>query len=170
MTELNKYKNRCWVDCDGVLADFDALAFEILGMHPGEYEARNGAKAFWRELRHYRSEEGKGFFESLPLMSDARLLFEGIQHLNPIILTGCPFGDWAPVQKQAWAGVNFPGTKMITCMAKDKCLHMQPGDVLIDDREKHRATWEEAGGVWITHTSAESSLEQLRQLKPEWFE
>ena len=158
-----------FIDCDGVLADFDALATAIFGMHPGEYEARHGAKAFWREIRHYRSPEGLGFFAALPLMSDARILFETVKHRNPIILTGCPFGDWAPEQKQSWGQTQFEGTRMITCMAKDKCLHMNPGDILIDDREKHRATWEDAGGIWITHTSAESSLDQLRQIKPDWF-
>jgi len=155
-------------DCDGVLADFDRLAEQILGMPPGEFEAKYKAKAFWRELRHYRSDDGLGFFESLPLMHDAMHLMDNVRHLNPTILTGCPFGDWAPPQKIRWAEQHFPGIPMITCMARDKKLHMSPGDILIDDREKHRATWEEAGGIWITHTSAQTSLEQLWEIKPEW--
>ncbi len=159
-----------FLDCDGVLADFDILAHKILGMPSGEYEAKFKAKAFWRELRHYRCpDEGHGFFRALPLMPDALVLYEGVKHLNPTILTGCPFGDWAPKDKAAWGAHHFPDNRMITCSAKDKKLHMQPGDVLIDDREKHRPAWEEAGGLWITHTSAESSLAQLRDMKPEWF-
>lgn len=157
-----------WLDSDGVLVDFDKKAEEILGMPAREYESLYKAKAFWRELRHYRSPEGLGFFESLDLMPDAMVLFDAVKHLNPTILTGCPFGDWAPQQKVRRAETHFPGTKIVTCMAKEKSLHMNPGDILIDDREKHRAAWEEAGGVWITHTSAESSLEQLWALKPEW--
>lgn len=158
-----------FLDVDGVLAAFDTLAFEILGMPSREYEARFKAKAFWRELRHFRCPEGRGFFEALPLMPDAMILFDAVKHRNPTLLTGCPFGNWAPPQKVAWAARHFPGTPIITCAAKDKKLHMTPGDILIDDREKHREAWEEAGGVWITHTSAESSLEQLRAIKPEWF-
>lgn len=170
-TTINTTINsRCFLDCDGVLADFDRLAEEILGMPAAAYEKQHGAKAFWRELRHYRSEEDFGFFEALPLMPDAMDLFNAVQHLNPIILTGCPFGNWAPEQKLRWAERMFPGTKMITCMAKDKCLHMSTGDILIDDREKHREAWENAGGVWITHTSAASSIAQLREIKPEWFQ
>ena len=158
-----------FLDADGTISDFNSKAQEILGMPSSEYEALHKAKGMWRELRHYRSLEGLGFFEDLPLMPDAMDLFNAVQHLDPIILTGCPFGNWAPEQKMRWAARYFPGTRMITCMARDKHLHMQPGDILIDDREKHRAGWEAAGGVWITHTSAESSLTQLREIKPEWL-
>jgi hypothetical protein len=168
MTDM-KTTRKLFLDCDGVLADFDVLAHEILGMPSSEYEAKFKAKAFWRELRHYRCDEGNGFFRALPLMPDAMVLYEGVKHLNPTILTGCPFGDWAPRDKLAWGKHHFPDNRMITCPAKDKKLHMKPGDVLIDDREKHREAWEEAGGLWITHTSAESSLAQLRTLVPEWF-
>jgi 5'(3')-deoxyribonucleotidase len=158
-----------FLDCDGVLADFDKLATEILGMNPHDFEARYKAKEFWRQLRHWRSPEGNGFFRSLPLMVDAMELFEAVRHLNPVILTGCPFGDWAPKQKLEWAEEHFPGTRMITCAAKDKILHMAPEDVLIDDREKHMARWVDAGGTWITHTSAATSLAELRALRPHWF-
>lgn len=161
--------NRLILDCDGVLADFDKLAFAVLGMPSSQYEAQHGAKAFWKELRHYSNGKGWGFFESLPLMPDAMELFEAVKHLDPFILTGCPFGNWAPEQKLRWAERMFPGVEMITCMAKDKSLHMNQGDILIDDREKHRQAWEDAGGIWITHTSAKSSIEQLRAIKPEWF-
>ena len=162
-------KQRYWIDCDGVLADFDRKAEEILGMRASEYEAIHKAKGLWRELRHYRCPEtNHGFFESLPLLPDANVLIDAVRHLNPTILTGCPFGDWAPRQKIAWAERHFPGIPMITCLAREKHLHMTPGDILIDDREKHRAAWEEAGGIWITHTSAESSLAQLWEIKPEW--
>ncbi len=161
--------NRLFLDCDGVLADFDAKAHEILGMPASEYEAIYKAKGLWREIRHYRSREGLGFFEDLPLMSDAMVLFNAVRHRNPTILTGCPFGDWAPQQKLRWAARHFPDTIMITCMARDKGKHLNEGDVLIDDREKHREAWEAAGGIWITHTSAESSIEQLIDLKPHWF-
>jgi 5'(3')-deoxyribonucleotidase len=164
-------KTHIFLDCDGVLADFDALASTIFGMPPGEYEAQNGAKAFWREIRHYRQPEtDNGFFRSLPLMPDAMDLFNAVRHLNPTILTGCPFGDWAPQQKLDWAAEKFPGTKMITCMARSKIEHLeQPGDILVDDKTKYQAIWEEGGGVFVLHTDAKSSIEKLRALRPEWF-
>jgi len=51
-------------------------------------------------------------------------------------------------------------------MAADKHLHMHPGDVLVDDREKHRAAYEEAGVLFIRHTSAGDSLTQLAKIFP----
>jgi len=39
----------------------------------------------------------------LPLLPDARKLFHAVQHLNSIIVTGCPLGGWADEQKHRWA-------------------------------------------------------------------
>jgi hypothetical protein len=51
-------------------------------------------------------------------------------------------------------------------MARDKHLHMHPGDVLVDDREKHRAAYEDAGVVFVHHRNAEDSLRQLAKIFP----
>ena len=75
-------------------------------------------------------------------MPDARLLFDAVKHLKPTILTGLPLGNWAAPQKVDWAAEHFPGVPIITCMARDKHMHMEPGDVLVDDRENHRAAYE----------------------------
>ncbi|MBS1813962.1 MAG: hypothetical protein JSS87_03705 [Acidobacteria bacterium] len=149
-----------FLDCDGVLADFDAAAIELFGLPPREAEAKLGRPAFWNRLRRHKP----GFYEHLPLMRDAEALFRAVEHLKPIILTGCPIGNWAQPQKQAWAAKHFPGTQMITCMARDKRKHMQPGDILIDDNDKYRALWEEAGGHFIHHTSTEKTLNELEGL------
>jgi len=50
------------------------------------------------------------------------------------------------------------------CLSREKSLHARSGDVLIDDWEKYRSLWEAKGGRWITHVSAESSIEALRRL------
>jgi hypothetical protein len=49
-------------------------------------------------------------------------------------------------------------------MARQKHLHMDPGDVLVDDRENHRHLWENAGGVFIHHKSAVDSIRQLAEI------
>jgi hypothetical protein len=161
--------NMIALDCDGVVCDFSSKAEEILGMPFDEHAAKFRLKETWRELRHYRSPEGWGFYESLDFMPDAHILLDATKHIPRTLLTGCPFGDWGPKQKQKWRYRMTPDIPMITCMASDKHLHMTPGDVLIDDREKHRAAWENAGGIWITHVSAEQSVKELMQVKPEWF-
>ncbi|KIC42260.1 hypothetical protein RA27_02430 [Ruegeria sp. ANG-R] len=148
---------RLFLDCDGVLADFDRHFETCFGSPPRDYQDKSGASIFWRDIKS----EQPTFYRDLPLMPDARELFDAVSHMRPIILTGCPRGGWAEPQKLAWANEHFPGVPMVVCMSGDKRKYCQPGDTLIDDRPQHRSKWEGAGGVWITHTSAESSIAQL---------
>jgi hypothetical protein len=130
-------------------------------MSPRAFEERYGKREFWRRIAR-----AWDFYASLPLMADARQLFDAVAHLNPIILTGLPLGNWAAPQKVRWAEEHFPGTHIITCMARDKYRYMEKGDVLVDDREQHRDKWEDAGGIFVTHKNAERSLAALRQIFP----
>lgn len=152
-------KRQLFLDCDGVLANFDARAEEVFGEHPRVAERRIGTPEFWRLLR-----ETDAFYAQLPLMPDARELFVAVEHLDPIILTGCPLGGWAEPQKHAWAAAHFPGVRIITTMSVNKRDHMQPGDVLVDDYLKYRDLWEGAGGIFVHHTSAENSIADLRAI------
>ena len=151
-----------YLDCDGVLADFDRGATQLLGMPPRIYEKRHGIAAFWRELARHPD-----FYGSLPLMSDALILFDGVRHLDPIILTGLPRGRWAAPQKVRWAAQHFPGTRILTVMAVNKRNHAQEGDILVDDQLKHAHLWEGAGGIFVHHRDAESTLTKLREIAPE---
>ena len=99
-------------------------------------------------------------------MPDAQLLFDAVKHLRPTILTGLPLGTWAAPQKLKWAEEHFPGTPVITCMARDKYKSMKPGDVLVDDRADHRSKWEDAGGIFIRHKNARASLDELARIFP----
>src|SRR3546814_2087915 len=72
-----------YLDCDGVLADFDRGATELLGMPPRAYEKRHGIAAFWRELARHPD-----FYGTLPLMPDAKELFAAVRHLIPVIQIG----------------------------------------------------------------------------------
>jgi hypothetical protein len=154
---------RLFLDCDGVLADFDGGFREQFGATPREYQARHGASAFWRDLQR----QAPQFYLFLPLMADARELFDAVAHLEPAILTGVPLGDWAEPQKIAWAGVHFPGTPVITCLASEKSRYCRPGDVLVDDRDRYRRDWEDAGGVFVHHRSAAESIPRVLRAFPE---
>jgi len=153
--------SQLFLDCDGVLADFEAGAIDVLGMSPAAFENRYGIREFWRRIAR-----GPDFYARLPLMPDARLLFDAVAHLDPIILTGLPLGNWAAPQKVRWADQHFPGTHIITCMARDKYRHMTGSDVLVDDRADHRSKWEDAGGIFVHHKNARDSLEQLARIYP----
>lgn len=152
---------RLYLDCDGVLADFDKGAAAVFGMRPRDYERRHGLGRFWKALAN-----APGFFENLPLMPDAIELYRGLRHLEPAILTGCPRGGWAEAQKERWVARHFPEARIITCFAAQKRRYCHPGDILIDDSVKYRYLWEEAGGVFILHRSARQSLIEFERLMP----
>jgi len=150
-----------FLDCDGVLADFDAGARQLLGMPPADFEARHGRGEFWKRLARHGN-----FYGDLEEMPDAQELFLAVKHLKPTILTGLPLGTWAAPQKERWAARHFPGVPIITTMARQKHLHMERGDVLVDDRQNHRHLWENAGGIFVHHKSAADSITQLAEIFP----
>jgi hypothetical protein len=150
-----------YLDCDGVLADFDQGATAILGMKPDAFEQRHGLGRFWAKLA-----SAPDFYFGLPLLPDAMRLFEAVRPLDPIILTGLPRGNWAAGQKVRWAARHFPGTRIITTLARDKRDHARPGDVLVDDQSRHARLWEEAGGIFVHHKSADATLARLKDYFP----
>lgn len=153
---LEEVEPKVFLDCDGVLADFDAHALAYFGKPPRQAEREMGSAEFWRQL------EARGdLYRSMPVMEGGRELYEGVKHLHPTILTGCPRGDWAQGQKVAWAAEHFPGVPIITCRSADKRDYAKPGDVLIDDWPQHRHRWIEMGGIFIVHHDAATSLAAL---------
>ncbi len=69
--------------------------------------------------------------------------------------------------KIAWAAHHFPTVKMITCLSKEKRLHMMnPGDVLVDGYLRYikRPSLEKAGGTFIHHVSVSKLIRQLAEL------
>jgi hypothetical protein len=150
-----------YLDCDGVLADFDSAATGLLGAPPRVFQKRHGPGEFWKRLQRHPD-----FYGSLPLMSDALELFGAVRHLDPTILTGLPRGTWAAPQKVRWAAAHFPGTRIITCLAADKRRHARDGDILVDDTLKYRDLWCGAGGIFVHHRGAKSSIAALREIAP----
>ncbi|GAB3645644.1 5' nucleotidase, NT5C type [Ramlibacter alkalitolerans] len=154
-------ERQLYLDCDGVLADFDHGAERVLGVPLPVYEARHGRAHLWERLA-----QAPEFFFHLPLMPRATELFAAVRHLHPIILTGLPRGNWAAGQKVRWAERHFPGTKIITCLAVDKRKHCADGDVLVDDTLKYRHLWEQAGGIFIHFRDVDQVLQELAGLFP----
>ena len=67
-------RRRIYLDCDGVLADFDRGAEAILGLAPHAFEQAHGAGEFWRRLA--RAPE---FFANLDPLPDAMQLYEAVR-------------------------------------------------------------------------------------------
>lgn len=147
-------------DLDGVQFDFEQ-GFVLMFGFPHN-SVKDGK--MW-QLINSRPE----FWTSLPRMHDAELLWDFIKDYYPTILTGCPPGKGfyqADEGKRKKCNEHFGfHVPVITDLSRNKPLHMKnPGDILIDDMEKNIRRWEDAGGRGVLHTSAESSIEQLKIL------
>ena len=152
-----------FLDCDGVLADFDTYAESFLGERVKTADGMQyDVPDMWQRIYAH-----DGFYAKLPLMADAMELFEAVKHLNPIILTGVPKykreDGWAVQQKLKWKGQFFPGLEMITCLSENKRDYMEAGDILVDDNLQYRHLWVEREGIFILHTSAASSIAELKR-------
>ncbi len=152
---------RLFLDCDGVLADFDGGVRKLTGMNAKDYQARRGVGGFWKTLA-----SAPAFYADLDPLPDAHRLVDAVRHLSPTVLTGLPMGKWAEPQKRIWVERHFPGLPVITCFARDKHRHGRERDVLVDDSLRLAAAWEEMGGVFVHHENAERSLAALRMIFP----
>jgi 5'(3')-deoxyribonucleotidase len=153
-----------YLDMDGVLADFDKRANEVLGTENHyKYAFIHGAAHYWNRI----NTECPDFFMYLEMMPDAYDLIDAVWHLNPKVLTALPKSNQenARSQKQAWVDLNLPMAhytpEVIACLTLDKPKYCKPGDVLIDDRSVNRDMWEKAGGIFILHTSAAETITAL---------
>ena len=146
-----------YVDMDGVLADFDRHYLRTFGKVP----TRPGGTD-WKAIRVH-----EGFYAGIPPMPDMNVLWGYLRPHKPIVLTGIPSNvPEAKANKQEWIKKYLPlDTKVIYCQAKNKYKNCLPGDLLIDDYDKHKQAWLSAGGLWIDHTSAKFTCAQLYALE-----
>ena len=60
---------------------------------------------------------------------------------------------------------NRAKVNVISCWSKFKYKECKnPGDILIDDRQKFQHDWEQAGGIFVHHVQTETTLIKLREL------
>lgn len=152
-----------YLDLDGVLADFDKRACEVLnGECHYRYDFIHGGDALWARLNAVPD-----FFRSFGLMPDAEALWGAVKHLNPVILTALPKTNPHVVdaQKRLWVAEHFGrDVGVITCETKDKPKFCEPGDILIDDRSVNKTRWDKRGGTFILHSKAIFTIAKLKQL------
>lgn len=146
-----------FVDMDGVLANFDAHYETTFGIRPD----RVADNVDWTKVR-----EVVGFFAGIPPMTDMHMLWEYVLPHKPIVMTGTPPKvAEAAENKRSWVRKHLgPDVPVICCRSSEKSLHMQAGDILVDDWEKYRHLWIARGGRWVTHVTAQQSIGQLRSL------
>lgn len=146
--------HRCGLVAQNEITDAGRAAYDVL-----------------KKFKPYMVE--RGFYEKLEFMPDGEILWDYVKQFDPMILTGLPRGDWAAPQKERWckAKLGLEKDRVLTCMARDKAKKAQEflgrelnGDILIDDREHAATPWIQAGGRFILHRDAESTITQLKGL------
>lgn len=153
---------KLFVDLDGVLVDFERGVREVTGKDVSAQTARD----MWKALARNGS-----FYTHLHWLEGGARLWDFAKKHEPVILTGLPWGGWAEAQKREWCARELgPEVPVITCMSRDKATRGREATpegmvpVLVDDRERIKESWIEMGGIFVHHTSAETSLEQLKAL------
>lgn len=160
--------NTIYIDMDGVVADFDGYAKEILGYStPGgkRYPPEDWAKISANER----------LYLLLDKCSNADILIKEVCKLakdwnyDVRFLTAIPRANdvpWVFHDKMQWCNLHYPHIPVwFGPYSHDKQHHCQPGDILIDDRSSNIDEWNTAGGIGILHhdTSIDNTLALLRE-------
>jgi len=153
--EKKQYKIYC--DMDGVLVDFDRAYFELTGE-----KASFGTDPvkFWEPI----NKAGAAFWIKMRWMPDGKQLWDYIKPYNPKLLSAPSYQESSKIGKRVWVKREIPGTKLILRSADRKQEFATPNTILIDDRADNIQRWKNAGGVGIHHTSAENTIQQLKDL------
>ena len=168
LDEITKPDYKIYCDIDGVLSDFIGGVKKIFPEYTEEkYESDNKFRSkMWKAVRKYAKEGGKLWGE-LEVMSDAPALWTYIKKYNPQILSATGETDTgADKQKRDWIAEHFgkPVKVNLVKRAEEKSKHAKKGRILIDDKEKALKPWRAAGGIGILHTSAASTIKELKKL------
>jgi hypothetical protein len=148
---------RIYCDMDGVIADFLKGSKEILGQDFND--------DLWDKLP-------LDLYANLPKMSDADKLWKFISKYDLYILTAFPSTKRGKISKTSqgdkvkWMKktFNFPSNKVHLVLRAEKQDFAKKGTLLIDDMMKNVKEFSAKGGVGIHHTSAVSTIKQLKEL------
>lgn len=152
-----------FLDMDGVVADFNGYAKELVGYTaPGKRypeEDWDKIKANPRLYREIPVIEGSEYFvervRQLANENDMPLKFlSAVPRQNDV--------GWVFWDKIEWVKTYFPGIPLwFGPYSRDKHVHCVNRDILIDDREDNIQDWTTAGGIGILHTDFITSIQEL---------
>ncbi len=153
-----------FLDYDGVMVDFHKYAKQLLGVSCKEFQDEYGDQILWDTTSYLNPE----FWLKLELLPDAMTLYDAVKHLYPIILTGAPKEMPSAIPQKKKSIKQYFGewqmNNSIICRVSEKPKYCNPGDILIDDRLVSKKKWEKVGGIFILHTSAANSIQELEKL------
>ena len=168
LQEQEDPKYKIYVDMDGVVADFDKRFTDLAGMGPREFEEKYGKNAFWDFI-----DEGDNklvFWVGIPPMPDAQQLMNFVSNYDYEMLTAPSLKKQSVMGKGLWMKNQtnkglFPFKPKVNYKkAQNKKDLAAPNHILIDDREDNINSWIASGGIGILHTSASSTINQLKKL------
>lgn len=153
-------KNRTiYLDMDGVLADFDQAAKIFLNATDQDVENTKKQGRWSRSQWELIKIQKPRFYRSLPKTAMADDLvticrkFRDSLNWNLKILTAIPKDNdmpWAFYDKILWQQEYYPDIPvMFGPYSKDKFLHCNPNDILIDDRLDNCESWAKVQGIAI---------------------
>ena len=152
---------------DGVLADFKKGAEKATGVPISKWMSLT-KKEKWNPIRN-----DKTFWERLPWIKDGRQLWSYIKKHKPDILSAYVKRDIDPnciPGKTRWcrSQLGLGGARVNLVLRSQKQDYAQTGyrspAVLVDDYKPNTDAFTRRGGIGIYHTSASSSIRQLKQL------
>jgi len=158
--ELKPSKYTLYCDMDGVLCDFEKRFEDLTGLSPREYKDKNGLDQFWKVIK----DDGVRFWVGMPYMPDGKQLYDYIKPNLYSLLSSPSADNSSRLGKRLWVKNNMPGTKLILASRKNKQDYAKENAILIDDLKPTIDEWNAQGGIGILHTSAASTIKQLKEL------
>jgi hypothetical protein len=152
------YKIYC--DMDGVLCDFEKRFEDLTGESPKSFKGTHGINEFWKVIDN----DGVKFWRGMPWMPDGQILYNYIKKYNPTLLSSPSWDESSKIGKRLWVKKHTPGTKLILVPRMYKQDYSLKKRILIDDLEVTIEEWNAKGGIGILHTSASSTIGELKKL------
>jgi hypothetical protein len=147
-----------YVDMDGVLCNFDKKAKETLGVGSLE-EVDFDSKSTWDKI----NEAGEEYWSTMEWNPGGKKLWDSVKKYNPTILSAPSKDKSCITGKKKWVREHL-GDSVPVILEKDKHLHSEPGNVLIDDLPKNINPWNKKGGEGILHKDTDSTLKELDKI------
>lgn len=151
-----------YLDMDGVVADFNRYASEILNKQQIVHDRWDDED--WNILK-----ENPRLYRNLKKTKEADTIVEFCKtyceknKYQLLFLTAVPKANdiaWAFYDKVLWAQEHYPGIPvMFGPYSKDKHTHCVPGDILIDDRHSNIYEWNNVGGIGLLY---KNNFEEIR--------